>query len=72
MRLSELRAVQAEPELGNAIKRDGVIGRDVWFRGYGNVRLHGHLAKPSYNNDAPAGLLFDGYAQYGTASWAER
>lgn len=72
MRLSELRAVQAEPELGNAIKRDGVIGRDVWFRGYGNVRLHGYLAKPSNIKNAPAVLLLHGYSDYGRPSWAER
>ncbi|MEK7841580.1 MAG: alpha/beta fold hydrolase, partial [Deltaproteobacteria bacterium] len=71
-RLSELKAVQAEPELGNAIKRDGVVGRDVWFRGYGNVRLHGYLAKPSNIKNAPAVLLLHGYSDYGRPSWAER
>ncbi len=74
-RLSELEAVQAELELGNAIKRDGVVGRDVWFRGYGNVRLHGYFAEPSHikpNQKLPAVLLLHGYSDYGRPSWAER
>ncbi|MBI3397704.1 MAG: alpha/beta fold hydrolase [Deltaproteobacteria bacterium] len=74
-RLSELKTVDTGFEMGNILKKGKVIGRDVWFRGYGNVRLHGYLAEPvniKANQKLPAVLLLHGYSDYGRPSWAER
>ena len=74
-RLNELKAVEGNFKLGNIKKKGMVAGRDVWLRGYGNVRLHGYLAEPSYlkaNEKFPAVLLLHGYSDYGRPSWAER
>ncbi|MBI5874419.1 MAG: alpha/beta fold hydrolase [Deltaproteobacteria bacterium] len=71
-RLSELKSVQAGFEMDKPVNKGSIIGRDVWFRGYGNVKLHGYLAKPSNIKNAPAVLLLHGYSDYGRPSWAER
>jgi len=74
-RLMDLKTVKPEFELGNRGKKGKIVGRDVWFRGYGNVKLHGYLAEPANikaNQKLPAALLLHGYSDYGRPSWAER
>jgi cephalosporin-C deacetylase len=74
-RLIDLKTVKPEFELGNREKKGKVVGRDVWFQGYGNVKLHGYLAEPANikeNQELPAVLLLHGYSDYGRPSWAER
>lgn len=74
-RLSELKSVQAGFEMDKPVNKGSIIGRDVWFRGYNNVRLHGYLAEPvniKANQKLPAVLLLHGYSDYGRPSWAER
>ncbi|HKZ46110.1 MAG TPA: alpha/beta fold hydrolase [Thermodesulfobacteriota bacterium] len=74
-RLSDLKTVKPEFELGNREKKGKIVGRGVWFRGYGNVKLHGYLAEPANikaNQKLPAVLLLHGYSDYGRPSWAKR
>ena len=74
-RLMDLKTVKSEFELGNREEKGKIVGRGVWFRGYGNVKLHGYLAEPANikaNQKLPAVLLLHGYSDYGRPSWAER
>ncbi|MBI5047412.1 MAG: alpha/beta fold hydrolase [Deltaproteobacteria bacterium] len=74
-RLAELKTVRPEFELGSIMKNGKVIGKDVWFKGYGNARLHGYLAEPANinaNSKLPAVLLLHGYSDYGRPSWARQ
>src|SRR3990167_209752 len=74
-RLMDLKTVKPEFELGNREEKGKIVGRGVWFRGYGNVKLHGYLAEPANikaNQKLPAVLLLHGYSDYGRPSWAER
>jgi len=75
MRLSELKSVKTGFETGKPVNKGKIIGKDIWFMGYGNVRLHGYLAEPSEikpNQKSPAVLLLHGYSDYGRPLWAER
>lgn len=74
-RLTDLKTVKPEFELGNREEKGKIVGRDVWFKGYGNVKLHGYLAEPANikaNQKLPAVLLLHGYSDYGRPSWAKR
>src|SRR3972149_7192955 len=76
-RLSELKAVDGEfeIEMRGTVKKGDVVGRNVWFKGYDNIELHGYFAQPvgvSPNQKLPAVLLLHGYSDYGRPSWAER
>ncbi len=75
MRLSELKSVKAGFEPDKPVSKGDIIGRDVWFMGYGNVKLHGYIVEPANvkaNQKLPAVLLLHGYSDYGRPSWAER
>ncbi|MBI3753594.1 MAG: alpha/beta fold hydrolase [Deltaproteobacteria bacterium] len=74
-RLSELKDIKQGFEPGKTVKKGQIVARDIWFRGYNNVRLHGYLAEPSRirpDQKLPAVLLLHGYSDYGRPSWAER
>lgn len=75
IRLSELKSVKPEFEQDRPVNKGKISGRDVRFKGYGNIKLHGYLAEPSDikpNRKLPAVLLLHGYSDYGRPAWAER
>ncbi|MBI5894120.1 MAG: alpha/beta fold hydrolase [Deltaproteobacteria bacterium] len=74
-RLSELKSIDADFKVLDTRDHNNIAVSDVWFKGYGNIKLHGYLAKPSQiksGQKLPAVLLLHGYSDYGRPGWADR